>query len=152
MGRVLASHIKERKTNMGRLPNWNYKAPYYYMVTMKCLPGLPPLAILDGKAPHGVRAEYPLTARLQKVIFQFVERTPTVESVSPFVIMPDHLHLLIKIADIPERKSLADVVDLLRRLLRNAFQEEIGQKIPLFENEWHDLIVKKEKQLKNFRA
>lgn len=136
---------------MSRYFCWDYRKPYYYMVTLKCLPNRPPLAILDATDRYGFKRNYPLTQCLQTVLHAYCESAPGVESIAPYAIMPDHIHILLKIADIPERKSLMDLVDLLQRLLRNAFQNHTGLRIPLFEPEWHDLIVKRKKQLPNFQ-
>lgn len=45
---------------------------------------------------------------------------------SPFAITPDHIHLLIKIRDIPERQSLGRLVYPLRRALSEAYWRVVG--------------------------
>ncbi len=136
---------------MSRLHHWDYKKPFYYLVTLKRLPNLPPLAILKADDPYGVDPTYPITVALQETLRQFVARSPGIANVAPYAIMPDHIHLLIKLNDDPARKTLIDYVDMLMRLLRNAFQKVYGQQVPLFEHEWHDLICMKAKQLAHFQ-
>lgn len=137
---------------MARLRNWDYKRPYYYMVTLKRMPGLLPLSVLTRDDPWGVDATCPLTQVLRNTIHDFVAHSPGIEEISPYVIMPDHIHLLIKLSEFPERKSLLCYVNILSRLLRNAYQTHVGvARVNLFEPDWHDLIVKKPNQLKNFR-
>ncbi len=121
------------------------------MVTLKRLPNLPPLSILKADDPYGFDRTYPITLALQEELHKFVARSPGIESVAPYAIMPDHIHLLIKLNDHPARKSLIDYVDMLKRLLRNAFQKIYGSKVPLFEPEWHDLICMKAHQLRHFQ-
>ncbi len=120
------------------------------MVTLKRRPGLPPLSVLKADDPFGFDRDYPITVALQRELHRFVERSDGVESIAPYAIMPDHIHLLIKINEHPDRLSLIKYVDILMRLLRNTFQEIYGQRVPLFEPEWHDLICMKARQLTNF--
>ncbi len=136
---------------MGRLPQWDYRRPYFYMVTLKCLPNLPPLSRLSAEDTWGYDYNYPLTKALAETIKTFLANSPGLESLSPYVIMPDHLHLLVKIANVPERQSLPVYVRILKALLRKTFCAATGLTTPLFEPEWHDLIVKDPKHLANFR-
>ncbi len=135
---------------MGQFKLWDYKKPYFYLVTLKRLAGLPPLAKLDPTASFGIDRTHPLTRALSEEINAFQTRSPGIESIKPFIIMPDHIHLLIKIKDIPERKSLKVYVSFLKGFLRRRFRKETGLDTLLFEKDWHDLIVKKAKQLNNF--
>ncbi len=135
---------------MSRLHGWDYRKPFYYMVTLKRLAGLPPLSILKADDPYGFDRDYPITVVLQQELHRFVERSVGVDSVAPYAIMPDHIHLLIKLNEHPERETLVKYVDILRRLLRNAFQKVYDERVPLFEPEWHDLICMKSRQLKHF--
>ncbi len=136
---------------MGRLPHWDYRRPYFYMVTLKCLPNLPPLSRLSADDTWGYDYNYPLTKTLAEAIKAFLADSPGLESLSPYVIMPDHLHLLFKVADVPDRKSLGIYVRILKAALRKAFCSATGLTTTLFEPEWHDLIVKDSKHLANFR-
>ncbi len=136
---------------MARLFNWDYTRPFFYMVTIRRLPGLPPLSRLDPNDPFGIDPTCPITLALRDTIRKFVEASPGIEAISPYVIMPDHLHLLIKLNDRPEGKSLISYMNILLRVLRNTCQKEwnLGH-APVFSDDWHDLIVKKVKQLANF--
>ncbi len=135
---------------MSRCWHWDYKAPYYYLVTLKCLPGLPPLSRLDAAYQWGLDASYPLTRALSDAINRFSDDSIGLESVKPFIIMPDHVHLLIKLKDVPEQKSLPMYISYLKGYLRRCYRQETGIQTQLFETEWHDMIVKKKKQLGNF--
>ncbi len=135
---------------MSRLPTWDYRAPYHYLVTLKCLPGLPPLSRLDARFSWGIDPNYPMTRALTETIGQFLRDSPGLSSVKPFILMPDHIHLLVKIKDVPERHALPKYVAILKAYLRRRYREETGLNTLLFEKEWHDLIVKRRRQLGNF--
>ncbi len=135
---------------MSRLPTWDYRAPYHYLVTLKCLPRLPPLSRLDARFPWGIDPNHPLTRALSSTIDQFMRDSPGLSSIKPFILMPDHIHLLVKIKDVPERHSLPKYVALLKGFLRRRYRAETGLDTLLFETEWHDLIVKRSRQLGNF--
>ncbi|MGN0845354.1 MAG: hypothetical protein ACI4QT_09075 [Kiritimatiellia bacterium] len=162
---------------MGRLASFDYTSPYYYMVTLKRLKGL---AAFSEIGPDGL-VENGITRTFTAIINGFHEKWRCCEEISPFVIMPDHLHLLIKIRDIPERVALGVLVSQLAKALRNAYWQIVaadaatgktpgfagcapgcasaqprGQSRetpprPIFEPEWHDWIVKKSGQLAAFR-
>lgn len=165
---------------MGRLKSFDYRSPYYYMVTLKRLKGL---AAFSKIGPRGL-VENDLTRAFAAIIRGFHETWRGCEEISPFVIMPDHLHLLMKIRDIPERPSLGRLVYPLEKALAAAYWRVVGAGEtapcatrqltgsasgaagsasgaagsasggvvrPIFEHDWHDWIVKKAGQLAAFR-
>ena len=155
---------------MGRLPGFDYKRPFFYMVTLKrvargrgqlqngegprgrealqaqrgqrqgqVLPGgasaplcccpqtratakpLPFCAISeDGRVVANA-----ITEAFAAVIRAWASFWRSVESVLPYVIMPDHLHLLIKLAAVENAVSLAVVVGDLRKRLNRAYWEAV---------------------------
>ncbi len=135
---------------MGRLRSWDYKKPYFYMVTLMCRKGMPPLARLDAHSEWGLDLEFPLTKALSKTIFDFAATSPGLDKIEPFIIMPDHIHLLFKLNEHPERHSLMMYVKLLKFALERTFKAVTGVTERPFESEWHDLIVKRAHQLVNF--
>ena len=118
---------------MGRLPGFDYKRPFFYMVTMKGARSVPGKTGFAAAAPRlqcsrleegGALADTPLTPLLRAVIERFHETWWCIEPIRYYVIMPDHLHLIIKLRDVEGRVSLAVVVrQLLKRL------EAEGQKV-----------------------
>ena len=100
-----------------------------------------------------------ITGAFERVIRNFHETWYCIEPIRYYVIMPDHLHLILKMRDIEKRVSLAVVVRQLLKALQNGaagagsanpvLQGSLRE--PLFEHEWHDWIVKKEGQLAAFR-
>ncbi len=129
---------------------WDYRAPYHYMVTLKCLPHLPPLSRLTAEDRWGFDLTYPLTRALAQTIHDFVEHSPGIAYINPFIIMPDHIHLLIKLNEHQERLSLKSYVHILSVQLTRTFAAQTALTTPLFEPLWHDLIVKRARQLVNF--
>ena len=169
---------------MGRLRGFDYKSPYFYMVTLKRLKGL---AAFSEIGPNGL-VENAITRAFTAAIRGFHLKWRCCEEISPFVIMPDHLHLLFKIRAIPDRVALGVLVSQLAKALSNAYWQGVaaaspnraacpnragwggapglaggasapprGQSRetpalrPIFEESWHDWIVKKEGQLAAFR-
>ena len=138
---------------MGRLPGFDYKRPFYYMVTVKRATGggsvkqLPFSKIEQGKIEANA-----ITRAFKEVIEHFHETWYCIEPIWCYVIMPDHLHLLIKIRDIGKRVSLAVLVRQLIKALEKSARSagEWGLPQPLFAFEWHDWIVKKKGQLDAF--
>ena len=161
---------------MARLFNFDYKSPFYYMVTLKALKGISAFSEI---APNGL-VENETTIAFKSIIRTFHHKWHCLEEISPFVIMPDHIHLLIKIKNIPKRKSLPILVWQLTRTLSAEYWRIVGghshpQQNPtaapcsppstapgqflrlpaapgnIFSPDWHDWIVKKEGQLAAFR-
>ena len=107
---------------MYRLPGFDYKSPFFYMVTLKRRKGL---AALSEIGPEGVVANR-LTRAFEAVIRGFPSKWRCCEEISPFVVMPDHLHLLIKIRDTPDRVALGVLVSQLAKALRNAYWQTVA--------------------------
>ncbi len=136
---------------MARLFGFDYKTPFYYMVTLKRLNGLLPLSQIG---PEGL-VENEITAAFNAVISSFHRTWHCINAINSFVVMPDHIHLLIRIRDVLPRKSLPILVWQLTRALSRVYWEIVGRSAegarPIFSSEWHDWIVKKRGQLETFR-
>lgn len=162
---------------MGRLPGFDYKKPYFYMVTLKRNDGYAPLSRIAGASGRVESNE--ITRLFTDIIMTFHETWYCLEPIRCFSIMPDHIHLLIKLREAEKVTSLAVIVRMLARKLEQAyfavkgevaFGEANAGKTPtrhrdgdgrcpavdrfdgqhLFAFEWHDWIVKKGGQLKAF--
>ena len=106
-----------------RLRGFDYKSPFYYMVTLKRLPWLQAFSTVS---PEGRLIENEITRAFAAIIRGFHLNWRSCEEISPFAIMPDHIHLLIKIRDISERQSLGRLVYPLRRALSEAYWRIVG--------------------------
>ena len=155
---------------MGRLPGFDYKRPFFYMVTIKRREGaaVEPFSAI---AADGRIVASAITEAFLRVIEAFHETWYCIEPIRYFVIMPDHLHLIIKVREIVKRVSLAVVVRQLIKALDRAYWAVAGaerlQQNPaggwqgvvlhdslresIFAFDWHDWIVKKGGQLAAFR-
>lgn len=155
---------------MGRLPGFDYKKPFFYMVTLKGARGLNGNAAFSRISANGEIEPTAVTKAFEAVIRRFHETWYCIEPIRYFVIMPDHLHLIIKMrSDVEKRVSLAVVVrQLIKELTRSVngntasesrdtpeidtprqvLQSTAPQ--PIFERDWHDWIVKKDGQLATF--
>ena len=158
---------------MGRLPGFDYKRPFFYMVTLKraarVLQGdvsAPPFSAISEEGRVEPNA---VTEAFEAEIAGWARFWRSVESVSPHVVMPDHLHLLVKLAAVEKAVSLPVVVGDLRKRLNRAYGRVLqgGASAPptgaagaatgkttaptILDPEWHDWIVKKEGQLAAFR-
>ena len=166
---------------MGRLPGHDYRRPDYYMVTLKKRAGVPDFSAL---APPGAPpprdaagrecwlAPNAATRAFSEVIRGFAGKWRGIAPVKCFAVMPDHLHLLLKIEDTPDRLPLGTYVFNLERALARAFWTATGGTgpavrdadavatpspsgkavpvPPVFEHDWHDWIVMKRGQLAAF--
>lgn len=113
-------------------------------------------------SPLGEVEPTDVTKAFDALISSFHETWYCIEPIRYYVIMPDHLHLIIKILNIEKRVSLCVVVRQLLKALERKYREVTGMELangslqcsscePVFEWEWHDWIVKKEGQLEAFR-
>ena len=160
---------------MIRLKGFDYKSPYFYMVTLKRLKGLEAFSQIG---PNGL-VENDLTRVFAKVMKAFHLKWRCLDEISPFAIMPDHLHLMMKIKPTPDRVALGVLVSQLSKALRAAYWETVGETADkhnpsaanpaiegfancasaqcrakprdIFEPAWHDWIVKRDGQLAAFR-
>ena len=110
---------------MGRLPGFDYKRPFFYMVTVKRRDGAAaePFSAI---AADGRIVASAITEAFLCVIEAFHEKWYCIEPIRYFVIMPDHLHLIIKVREIEKRVSLAVVVRQLIKALDRAYWAVAG--------------------------
>lgn len=100
-----------------RLPGFDYSLPYFYMVTIRRNDAYPALSRVCGDAEsHYLEGNW-ITRLFVDIIMTFHETWYCIEPIRSFSIMPDHIHLLIKIRDIEKRVSLAVIVRMLMRAL-----------------------------------
>jgi REP element-mobilizing transposase RayT len=160
---------------MGRLPKFNYRSPFFYMVTLKKRKGLPVFSRITAKSlerilrgapdatirslrthPEAFLERTAVTKALRKAIGTFALSTWCIESITPVAIMPDHLHLLVHIRDTGDQMPLGSIVTLLMRKLAIAYWTALGATPdpknlrPVFEREWHDWIVMRKDQCRSF--
>ena len=162
-----------------RLKGFDYKRPYFYMVTLKRAQGFPDFARVIGDPASHYLEPSAITRIFVDIIKTFHNTWYCIEPITCFAIMPDHIHLLIKIRDVEKRVSLAVIVRMLMRALEKGVMhllteqrwmhllteqrcalllEEVGRsgalggsaRQHLFEFDWHDWIVARDGQLAAF--
>ena len=111
-----------------RLLGFDYARPYFYMVTLKRNAGFPALSrISDAPAAHWLEPNE-ITFLFSDIIKTFHETWRCIEPIECFSIMPDHIHLLIKIRDVEKRVGLGVIVRMLARALEKAFFATRGER------------------------
>ena len=109
---------------MGRLPGFDYKRPFFYMVTIKGQqePPLRNLCPFSTISPEGQIVPNAVTEAFERAIADFPRQWPYVESLSPHVIMPDHLHFMVKLGRPGATPvALGTAVGQLKKRLREAY-------------------------------
>lgn len=158
-----------------RLKGFDYRRPFFYMVTLKRLPGLADFSrITDAAEPPRDSQGRPcplvanaITRAFERTIRHFHEQWWGLWPVDCFAIMPDHIHLLIRLRDTGDQLPLGKYVYHLMKALATEYwrQTELppqnaglaapvpsgASPPPVFERQWHDWIMKKHGQLAAFR-
>jgi REP element-mobilizing transposase RayT len=139
-----------------RLAGFDYRTPFFYMVTIKRSKragrAFPPFSSLSAT---GI-TESEITHAFREVIQTFHTSWHCLEAIHYFVIMPDHLHLIVKIRNTTKRVSLSIIIRQLIRALEHVYHEVAhlppteASRAPIFEQKWHDWIVKSQNQLPTF--
>lgn len=147
-----------------RLRGFDYRTPYFYMVTIHAVADLHDAFSAIG--PQGC-IKNAITDAFLHAIRMLHLAFPEIEPVSCFTIMPDHLHLLIRI--LPgegSRHSLIEIVESLKETLAQHYFRASGTPLPpaqkgwanflqlaprVFQTGFHDHIVKMQGQLARFR-
>ena len=163
---------------MGRLPGFDYARPLFYMVTLKRRPGLADFSRLCGEEnpPKDARGRpryliaNRLTSALAQAIRSFGRDRPGLAPVETFIVMPDHIHLLLRLQGSDPRIPLGDHVAVLVAALSRTYcntpiqgrrgsaprdpeaapSGHADRSFALFEPDWHDWIVKRDGQLAAF--
>ena len=110
---------------MKRLKGFDYKKPYFYMVTLKRVKGLRPFCEItrEKEPPKDAqgRVRYllanELTAAFARVIREFHTKWWGLWPIDCFIVMPDHVHLLIHIKDTGDQLALGKYVYQLMKAL-----------------------------------
>ena len=154
-----------------RLAGFDYSRPMFYMVTLKRLPGRQTLSAI---VEPGRCEMNPTTRAFVNCIRAFHMGCAAIEPIECFTIMPDHVHLLIKIRDqvgaqlvrdpgvgaaargasprsfAPTILRLETIVELLMQALEGRYRETTGIREQVFDARWHDWIVAARGQLAAF--
>lgn len=144
-------------TRRMRLNGYDYSHPGYYFVTI-CTYSR---QLLFGKISDGIMVLSPTGNMLENLIRQTEERFSTV-TIDAFVVMPNHIHILVGLAvrtsDHPGVDNIGDVV----RWIKDASvrRHSLGVKAKgwsiyhehLWQKGFHDHIVRNEREMEQIRA
>ena len=147
-----------------RLTGFDYSRPLFYMVTIKCHAGRQALSEIVAPGKCLMNA---ITRAMVNCIRHFHEGCKAIAPIECFSIMPDHIHLLIRIVDRSKTlmagggedgqgtmsfapMRLEAIVSLLMQALEGRYAEVTGLREEVFEASWHDWIVMAEGQLAAF--
>ena len=112
---------------MGRLPGFDYRRPFFYMVTFKKLPGIGEfsriLASDDPPSDNRYLEQTPIHTAFSRIIRSFAGKWRGIAPIECFAIMPDHIHLLLKIEDTPDRLALGKYVYQIEKALAREYWE-----------------------------
>lgn len=133
--------------------NFPYKNDSIYtMVTLKkqrCHPE--PLARLNPRCRYGV-SPLRLTIAMSRVIIALPKDFSHLVSVTPFTVMPDHIHLLMLADGRPGTPPLGEYIHELTKRLEAVYRELTGtlSPRPLFEPDWDVLAATQDGALDRF--
>ena len=112
---------------MGRLPGFDYRRPFFYMVTLKKLPDIGEFSrILASDDPPSDNRHIEQTSihtAFSRIIRNFAGKWRGIAPIECFAIMPDHIHLLLKIEDTPDRLALGKYVYQIEKALAREYWE-----------------------------
>ena len=112
---------------MGRLPGFDYRRPFFYMVTLKKLPGIGEfsrvIASDDPPSDNRYLEQTPIHTAFSRIIRSFAGKWRGIAPIECFAIMPDHIHLLLKIEDTPDRLALGKYVYQIEKALAGEYWE-----------------------------
>jgi len=118
-----------------RLRGFDYKRPFFYMVTLKRLPGLAAFSQIatEDEPPKDARGlprylvANEITRAFARAIRHFHEKWWGLWPIDCFAIMPDHIHLLIRIKDTGDQMALGKYVYQLMKALAGEYWRLTGQ-------------------------
>lgn len=112
---------------MGRLPGFDYRRPFFYMVTLKKIPGIGEfsrvIASDDPPSDNRYLEQTPIHTAFSRIIRSFAGKWRGIAPIECFAIMPDHIHLLLKIEDTPDRLALGKYVYQIEKALAGEYWE-----------------------------
>ena len=143
------------------------------MVTLKAEPGARPFSEIGNFASSGGADVFGtenfagylkpngITRAFVEVITHFGDKWYCIEPITCFIVMPDHIHLILKIENVPDRLSLPKLVWQLRRALDRAYFSVVGGDSGAngarsaarhcLSGDWHHWIVLKRTHLAAFK-
>ena len=141
--RIILTTLPERKPN--RLKEYDYSTPGAYFITICVKDRLPMLSTIPVGATIG-RPIKPVLKKhdiiVEKAIKKIPKHYPTV-SVDSYVIMPDHVHLLLQIhSEVGGRPLVAPTIERVIKQTKGAITKQIG--FSIWQKSFYDHIIRNE--------
>ena len=137
--------MEKRKRKVNRLRDYDYSTPNAYFVTI-CTEKRKNLFWPDVGAIIDRPQEVPLT-QLGKIVRRSIESIPEhypAVSVDHYVIMPNHIHLLLQIhTDSDGRSLIAPTISTVVRLMKGAASKEAGY--AMWQKGFYDHVIRGDK-------
>ena len=132
------------KRKQNRLTEYDYSTPNAYFITI-CTDNRKNLFWTDERAITNQPGNVPLT-KLGKIVHHCIADIPKhypMVSVDHYVIMPNHIHLLLQMhTDINGRSVTAPTISTVVRLLKGAASRQAG--FPLWQKGFYDHVIRNE--------
>ena len=134
--------MAQQKRKPNRLTKYDYSSPNAYFITI-CTDHRKNLFWTETELPIDWPAKVPLTSLgtiVQRSIVSIPKYYPAV-SVDHYVIMPNHIHLLLQIhSDSSGRSMIAPTISTVLRLMKGAVSKHVG--FPIWQKGFYDHIVR----------
>lgn len=152
MQKATPPYLKEMKPNHNRRARWhNYYGPASYMITMTKQRNCPDFGTLKYGDPKD--AWISLSA-IGEIIKCQIEETPAHNpqlKIADYVIMPDHVHILIEVTETTDR-PLGDIIRALKSASSSRIRKMTGRPyLSAFDDGFNDRIIKSQKHLKTIQ-
>lgn len=141
--KIKASYYKETIHSQKRRAVWhNYYGPGQYMVTISKRAECPDLGTLEYYIPEEAFISLSSTGLIIK---GEIDKTPSFSPeiiIHDYVIMPDHLHMLIEVTK-PMQRHLGDVIQSIKAASTSRIRYNLGcPALAVFEEGFHDRIIR----------
>ena len=113
--------MEQSKRKSNRLPDYDYGQPGSYFITL-CTHGRLPLFQMDPLVGNGLCAVPPPPQN--RIIHKWIQQTQNKFNnivIDKYVIMPDHLHLIVTIQERHIGRSLQDVMQFFKTMTTNDY-------------------------------
>jgi REP element-mobilizing transposase RayT len=134
------NELPKRKPN--RLKNYDYSQSGYYFITI-CIKDRHELLWVP--TPVGARIARPPLSDIGKIVNKAIENIPNIYksvTVDKYVIMPNHMHLILIIADNHGRAMRAPTISTVINQMKGYVSKQTGY--PVWQKLFHDHVIRNE--------
>lgn len=137
--------------NKRRAPWHDYHSRQIYMITINKEKGCPAFGrLVNIQHPEEARIELsPIGDIIREQILATPAHNPAIRNMT-YIIMPDHIHLLLFVTERMEKRSLGDVIQALKAASTTRIRALLqSPELTVFEAAFHDRIVSRRGQLQS---